>query len=127
MINARARLVSLALALSGIPALAPAAHARTVYDGAWSVTIFTNQGPCDHAYRYGVQISDGNVVSEGTGGATMQGRVTPRGAVRVTVQAGSQWADGSGRLTKTQGSGVWKGQGTSGACTGIWQAERTPS
>lgn len=126
MISVRAPLVSLALALSGIPAFGPTADARTVYDGAWSVTIFTNQGPCDHAYRYGVQILDGNVVSDGASGATMQGRVTPRGALRVTVQAGSQWADGSGRLTKTQGSGVWKGQGTSGTCTGIWQAERMP-
>ena len=45
-------------------------------------------------------------------------------AVRVIVQAGSQWADGSGRLTRNQGGGVWKGQGMNSACAGTWQAER---
>jgi hypothetical protein len=123
----RAPVVSLALALSSIPAFGPQAEARTVYDGAWSVTIVTNQGACDRAYRYGVHIQDGNVIYDGAGGLIqMQGRVTPKGAVRVVVQAGSQWADGSGRLTKATGSGVWKGQGMSGSCTGIWQAQRVP-
>jgi hypothetical protein len=123
----RAPVVSIALALSGIPAFGPTADARTVYDGAWSVTILTNQGACDRAYRYGVRIQDGNVTYDGAPGLIqMQGRVTPKGAVRVVLQAGSQWADGSGRLTKATGSGVWRGQGMSGTCAGIWQAERVP-
>ena len=44
--------------------------------------------------------------------------------VRVIVRSGSQWADGSGRLTKNRGGGVWKGQGTSGTCAGTWVGER---
>jgi hypothetical protein len=103
-----------------------AAFARTVYDGAWSVLIVTRSGSCDPSYRYGLQISDGNVIYDGGGPITMQGRVTPKGAVRVIVQGGGQWADGSGKLTRNQGSGIWRGQGASSACTGVWQAERRP-
>jgi hypothetical protein len=112
------------LALTGIASTAGIASARSVYDGAWSVLIVTRSGSCDPTYRYGVQISDGMVTYDGGGPITMQGRVTPKGAVRVIVQAGSQWADGSGKLTRNQGGGVWKGQGMSSACAGIWQAER---
>ena len=115
----RAPVVTLALALTCIPATIATVQARTVYDGSWSVLIVTNEGSCDRAYRYGVEIANGMV--------TMQGKVSPSGAVRVTVQAGSQYANGSGRLTKTRGSGIWKGQGMSGSCAGVWEAERRPS
>jgi hypothetical protein len=113
-----------AMALAAIASTATTASARTVYDGAWSVLIITQSGSCDPTYRYGVQIADGTVVYDGGGPITMQGRVTPKGAVRVLVQAGTQYADGSGRLTRTRGSGVWKGQGMSSLCAGVWQAER---
>jgi hypothetical protein len=100
------------------------AFAHTIYDGDWSVLIVTNSGACGPTYRYGVQIADGTVTYDGGGMITMQGRVTPSGTVRVIVRAGSQWADGSGRLTKIRGGGVWKGQSMGGACTGTWVAER---
>jgi hypothetical protein len=122
----RAPVVTFALALTCIPATIATVHARTVYDGAWSVLIVTNEGACDRAYRYGVTITDGNVIYDG-GMITMQGRVTSSGSVRVTVSAGSQWASGTGRLSKTRGSGIWRGQGTSGGCSGVWEAERRPS
>jgi hypothetical protein len=114
------------LALAGSAAITGAAFARTVYDGAWSVLIVTRSGSCDPTYRYGLQISDGLVSYDGGGLITMQGRVTPKGAVRVIVQGGGQWADGSGTLKRNQGSGIWKGQGASSACAGVWQAERRP-
>ncbi len=120
----RAIVLGTILVLAGIAATAGTAFARGIYDGAWSVLIVTRSGSCDPTYRYGVQISDGVVVYDGGGPITMQGRVTPKGAVRVIVTAGSQWADGSGRLTRNQGSGVWRGQGMSSACAGTWQAER---
>jgi hypothetical protein len=113
----------LVLALASV-VVAGAAIARTVYDGDWSVLIVSNSGSCGSSYRYGVQIADGAVIYDGGGMITMQGRVTPKGAVRVIVRAGSQWADGSGRLTKMRGGGVWKGQGTGGVCAGTWVAER---
>jgi hypothetical protein len=120
----RAFVLGTILVLAGVAATAGTAFARSIYDGAWSVLIVTRSGSCDPTYRYGVQISDGVVVYDGGGPITMQGRVTPKGAVRVIVTAGSQWADGSGKLTRNQGSGVWRGQGMSSACAGIWQAER---
>jgi hypothetical protein len=99
------------------------AAARTPFDGDWSVMIVTSNGPCAASYRYGMQIANGAVIYEG-GLVDMQGQVTPKGAVRVTVQSGSQWANGYGRLTKTRGGGQWRGQGTSGSCSGNWIAER---
>jgi len=79
-------------------ALAPApAFARTAYDGQWSVLIVTNSGPCDRANN---------------------------GAVKVRVWAGQQGASGTGRLSRTDGSGTWRGTGSMGTCSGVWSAER---
>jgi hypothetical protein len=114
------------LVLAGVLSTAGTAFARTLYDGSWSVLIVTMSGSCDPTYRYGVQINDGMVTYDGIGPITMQGRVTPKGVVRVLVQSGSQWADGSGRLTRNRGGGIWKGQGMSSTCAGTWQAERRP-
>ena len=119
----RACVPTFALALACV-AVSGTAFARTVYDGDWSVLIVTRGGACEATFRYGVQIADGMVIADTGGMATVQGRVTPKGAVRVIVRSGSQWADGSGRLTKNRGGGVWKGQGMSGACAGTWEAER---
>jgi hypothetical protein len=112
--------------LAGIASTAGTAFARTIYDGDWSVLIVTMSGSCDPTYRYGVQINDGLVTYDGGGPITLQGRVTPKGAVRVIVTAGSQYADGSGKMTRNRGGGLWKGQGMSSACAGTWQAERRP-
>jgi len=114
------------LVLTGIASTAGTASARSIYDGAWSVLITTKNGSCDPTYRYGVEITGGMVIYQGGGPITMQGRVTPKGAVRVIVQAGSQWADGSGKLNRNRGGGVWKGEGMSSACSGTWLAERRP-
>lgn len=100
--------------------------ARSNFDGDWSVVIQTRSGACTPSLRYPVAITNG-IVSGGEAPATVQGRVAPTGAVRVTVQAGGSWASGSGRLGATGGSGVWRGQGTSGSCAGTWQAQRRSS
>jgi hypothetical protein len=105
-------------------AVAGPAFARTVYDGDWSVLIVSHGGACAPTFRYGVRIADGMVINNGGSIVTMQGRVTQKGLARVIVRSGGQWADGSGRLTKNHGGGVWKGQGTSGTCVGTWMAER---
>jgi hypothetical protein len=104
-------------------AITDSAYARTAYDGDWSVLLATNSGACDVSYRFGVQISDGAVIYAG-GMVTMQGRVTPKGAVRVAVQSGTHSASGYGHLTKSRGGGVWRGQGMNGTCSGNWIAER---
>jgi hypothetical protein len=119
----RARLTALVLVLAGA-AIAGPASAGAVFDGDWSVLIVTHGGACDPAYRYGVRITAGTVINDGSSAAAVEGRVTPTGAVKVTVRSGNQWADGSGRLTSSRGGGVWKGQSASGTCSGTWEAER---
>lgn len=116
-------LIPASLLLVALGATSPGL-ARSNFDGDWSVVIETRSGACTPTLRYPVAITNGIVSSGGETPATVQGRVAPTGAVRVTVQAGGSWASGSGRLSTTGGSGVWRGQGTSGLCQGTWQAQR---
>jgi hypothetical protein len=118
----RTCLYASALVLAGF-AVADPAFARSPYDGAWSVTVMTRSGACEPTSRYGVQIYNG-MVTAGGGGADVRGRVSPGGGVSVAVQAGGQSAMGSGHLNMTRGSGVWRGQGSAGACGGTWVAQR---
>jgi hypothetical protein len=94
------------------------------YDGNWSVAINTQSGPCDPQYRFGVQIINGSVVSDGTSQANLQGQVAPNGSVWVSVSGGGGQASGQGRLSGMTGGGSWSGQSPSGACAGTWQAVR---
>jgi hypothetical protein len=109
------------LALVGI---AGPALAQSAYDGSWSVVITTRGGACESGIRYGLQIVNGQVVSAAGGAADVRGRVSPSGAVAVSVQSGGQWANGSGHLNRASGGGVWRGQGSAGACSGTWAAQR---
>ena len=99
------------------------ANARTPFDGPWSVLIVTESGGCDRAYRYGIQIVDGQVIYRG-GGANFSGQVARNGAVRVTVSASSGVANGAGKLGRDFGEGTWSGRSSSGACAGYWEATR---
>jgi hypothetical protein len=112
------------LSLLCAASVATTAAARTPYDGAWSVLIVTQRGNCDRAYRYGIQIVDGNVHYNG-GMVSFSGRVTVKGAVRVTVSAGSSRADGSGKLARNTGQGNWRGRSGNDACSGYWTAPAT--
>jgi hypothetical protein len=96
-------------------AVAPAA-----FNGNWSVAINTRSGACEPHYRFAVQIINGNVVYEGR----PAGRVSRNGAVQVNVSSGGQQASGQGRLSRNYGTGVWRGFGSAGNCTGTWQAGR---
>ena len=98
--------------------------ARSSFDGAWSVVVVTRAGACTPTLRYPVSITNGIVTNAGDSPASVSRRVAPTGAVRVTVQSGGSWASGSGHLSTTGGSGVWRGQGSSGLCQGTWKAER---
>ena len=109
-----------AAAAAGSTAVASAA---TPYDGRWSVVIQTTRGNCDQAYRYGLSIVNGNVTYDGNGGMDVRGRVARNGAVHVRVASGRSYADGTGRLARTSGRGVWKGVGN-GVCSGNWFAEK---
>ncbi len=92
----------------------------TAFDGRWSVLIQSGSGPCEGSYRYGVEIVDGAVTYQGT----PYGRVARNGSVRVRLSMGDQHAEGVGRLSRAVGSGVWRGVGQGGMCTGRWFAQR---
>ena len=111
------------LAAACTASLPETAAARTPFDGAWSVLIVTQRGSCDRAYRYGVQIINGNVTYDG-GMVNFSGRVASNGAVRVNVSAGSAFAAGTGKLGRSTGRGSWSGRSGSDNCSGYWEAER---
>jgi len=111
-----------ALALVIIAPTADIAAARSVYDGAWSLSIVTTRGECS-TYNFPVQISNGNVSFPGLNKA--RGRVTSKGGVRVSISAGGKYAAGSGRLTVGSGSGRWTGRSGEDRCSGTWSALRT--
>lgn len=117
-------LLPLLAGLAFTTALAPAPAAARNFDGNWSVLIQTNAGPCDRGYRYGLSIRNGRVFYEGSAAVNVDGRVSPNGQVRVRVWAGSQSANGAGRLSSNYGSGSWRGAGSSSSCSGSWTAER---
>jgi hypothetical protein len=111
------------LAASAAPALpAPIAAGKAGFDGNWSVLIVTEKGSCDRAYRYPVRIANGSVGYAGEASFNVTGQVGGNGAVTVTVSRGSQSATGSGRLSRTDGTGYWRTAG--GECSGTWTAER---
>ena len=109
------------LATSAVTASAPAT-AKSNFDGAWSVLIVTEKGTCDRAYRYPVKIESGSVGYAGSASFNVTGKVGANGAIQVTVSRGSQSANGSGRLSGTDGAGSWSTAG--GECSGTWTAER---
>lgn len=96
----------------------------TAFDGSWSVLILTRSGACDPTFRYGVEISNGNVINAGGAQVALAGHVAGNGAIQVSVAAGDQQARGVGRLSTTTGRGTWRGEGSRGSCAGIWEAER---
>ena len=98
------------------------AMASTPFDGLWSVLIVTESGDCDRGYRYPVAITNGAVrhAPEGDQSFSIAGRVARNGAVSVSVSRGEQHAEGSGRLSLSNGSGHWR----SPSCAGYWEAER---
>jgi hypothetical protein len=118
------RSVMAATALAaGVVFAAPVASAAS-FDGPWSVTVITRSGQCEGSYRYGVLISGGRVSYLGGGGVAVSGRVSPSGAVSVSVAASGNRAHGTGRLRGNSGGGSWRGSGPSGACAGVWSASR---
>jgi len=100
------------------------ARSSSSFDGGWGVLIQTRSGDCEPSFRFGVQIQKGQILNGGAEQVAVDGRVTPSGAVRVTVAAGNQEAQGAGRLLRTSGGGTWRGQGSAGTCAGTWVAER---
>jgi len=110
----------------------PSAHgaqasAQSTFDGGWSVLIITEVGTCDAAYRYPLQIANGEVLydtKEGSGAVQITGKVEPAGQVKVVVQRGGQHAVGIGKLSQNSGVGSWAGKSAGEDCSGRWEARR---
>ncbi len=100
------------------------AAAAAVHDGNWTVLIVTEKGTCDRAYRYDLKVVNGHVRYQGESSVKFTGTVAPNGAVKVSIRLGEQGANGTGRLSKNTGVGIWRGVGPSAECAGRWQAER---
>jgi hypothetical protein len=128
MKSAQRRSVFLGLGAALLLAAGGPAPAKSIFDGRWNVTVITETGTCDPAYRYPIQILDGAVtynLQEGSGVVDIVGKVEPNGQVKVVVRRGDQHADGSGRLSQNDGSGTWAGKSAQIACAGRWEAARS--
>jgi hypothetical protein len=100
-------------------------RAASKFDGNWSVVVMTRSGPCDAAYRFSGQIFNGAIAyGGGLGSVDFAGRVRPNGAALLRVSSGANYAVASGRLGAARGSGTWRGQSSSGRCSGVWSATR---
>jgi hypothetical protein len=121
MMKAGGTFTAIAAAAALFACMPSAARAGNPYDGAWSVTIYTQSGNCPSSLRYSVRVDRGRVLADDTS-YQVNGSVAPNGATRVTVSQAGQSASGSGRLSRTGGGGRWR-TGT-GECAGQWTAER---
>src|ERR1700756_3435671 len=115
--------------LSGLMLLAAAAPGSTrstqsSFDGRWSVVIITDAGTCDRSYRYGLVVSRGRISYEGDSGVIISGGVDHGGRVSVNLRYGESAAQGSGRLSRSDGAGRWHGASSGARCSGRWVAER---
>jgi hypothetical protein len=119
----RSLIAGAAMLATTLSADARAASAQRSFDGSWSVLIVSDYGSCGGAYRYGVQISNGRVLSDASG-VDIFGRVSPRGQVSVQVRQGDNQATGTGRLSEASGGGRWSGASPYQRCGGHWAAER---
>jgi hypothetical protein len=121
-------LAAAVLAASAMMPSDAAARSRVVrpspaFDGIWSVSIITQFGDCNRAYRYPLRIVDGYVTKADVDPSyAIAGAVARSGAIGVTVSGGGQTATGVGRLSRTTGRGLW--HTANGQCSGNWIAER---
>ena len=117
-----AKIARLCLIAGTITVAAGAANAGSVYDGSWALTIYTRRGACDPSYNFQVEIRNGIVSHPNI--VRLRGRVTARGAVKVSVAVPGKFAAGSGSLARNAGGGRWSGHSDNARCSGIWTAQR---
>jgi len=114
--------LSLCAVAIGFLALASAAQSRSAYDGSWDLVFVTQQGACDPAYNFTVNISNGFVTHPNL--VKFKGYVAKSGAVRASVTVQGKYASGSGRLSNASGRGTWSGYAGNARCSGYWTAQR---
>src|SRR5271156_5344504 len=97
---------------SSFLALAPAASARSIYDGSWNLVFVTRTGSCDATYNFTVDVSNGIITHPNL--VKFRGYVAKSGAVRASVTVQDKYASGAGKLFATTGRGTWSGHSGSG-------------
>jgi hypothetical protein len=110
--------------LLGLTIACPLRAFAAGYDGEWTVLVTTAQGKCDRTYSYDVSVSQGRILHTSYTSVTLNGTVSPQGAVMVSIRHFDDVASGSGHLSARSGSGGWRGTGRDGVCSGQWKALR---
>ena len=117
------------LALAAVPAFLFSAPplAAAPYDGNWNMIAVTTNGHCGKI-KIGLAIS-GNRISSTSGKFAFHrihlvGRIYGSGQAKMRAVAGPRKAEGVGRFNRSRGVGTWSGTGTSGLCSGFWNATR---
>jgi hypothetical protein len=116
------KLLTCAIAASGLIAFESVAQARSLYDGSWDLLFVTQRGACDPTYSFSVNIADGVVTHPNL--VKFRGYVARSGAVRASVTVPDKYASGSGRLSSNSGRGTWSGYSGGARCAGYWTAQR---
>jgi ABC-type glycerol-3-phosphate transport system substrate-binding protein len=93
------------------------------FDGSWTITATTAEGPCSASTSYQVQIKDSDASIPGE--VDIDGGVSASGSVQATITQGSNKVPISGSLDpKGSGSGTWRTSGSLVECRGHWSAKR---
>ena len=103
-------------------AFAPAAQARSAYDGSWDLLFVTKRGACDSSYSFTVNVTNGIVTHPNL--VRFRGRVAKSGSVRASVTVQDKYASGAGKLSASSGRGTWSGHSGTERCSGYWTAQR---
>jgi hypothetical protein len=106
----RMRISLIAGFVASIAAIVPNAKAGSSYDGPWTVNLFTKSGPCEPNYQFRGHISNGVASFAGANSTNFAGRVTPNGAVTVTVSGGGWLGSGSGATVHELGQRIMAGE-----------------
>jgi len=120
------RVMTIALLAAGLLGSASVGHSAVAagHDGNWTVLVITEKGDCDRAYRYSVNVQNGQLKYQGEAAVNMAGTVAGNGAVKVSIRLGEKGANGVGRLSGNAGTGTWRGAAANSTCAGRWEAER---
>ncbi len=99
-------------------------HVPDRFDGSWSITAITRDGPCPASTSYQVQIKDSDASVPGDE-IDVDGGVSQSGTVQATIIKGSNRLPIAGTLDANgSGSGTWRTTGGIVGCSGSWSARR---
>lgn len=90
--------------------------AGSAFDGNWRVMVKADSGKCSDRFAVSLRVANGRVNYVGMMGEQAAGRVTDKGAIRLTISD----VRASGALSVRTGTGRWR----SASCNGSWVARK---